>query len=111
MAKRRPLIAANWKMNGLTKDSLSRAKGLVTRVKKLDKANVEVLICPPFTMLHAINQILKGSMIKIGGQDCHYKNFGAYTGDIAPLGMGVPPSRDRVLNRKNSLKPGKHYSG
>ena len=85
MAKRRPLIAANWKMNGLTKDSLSRAKGLVTRVKKLDKANVEVLICPPFTMLHAINQILKGSMIKLGGQDCHYKNFGAYTGDIAPL--------------------------
>ena len=83
MGKRRPLIAGNWKMNGLKKDGLARVKGLANKVTSLNQTKIDVIICPPFTMLAAASQTLKGSKVKLGAQDCHFLDSGAHTGDIS----------------------------
>ncbi|MEI9916169.1 MAG: triose-phosphate isomerase [Methylovirgula sp.] len=79
--KPRPLVAGNWKMNGLTadlaeiaaiRDTLGGAEG-----------GPGIVICPPATLIAAAAQICAGSPIAIGGQDCHPERHGAYTGDIA----------------------------
>ena len=76
------LIAANWKMNKSVKDAVSYAKEL----KKLAKgSDAEILICPPFTLLSAVADELKGSSIKLGAQNMHFENSGAFTGEISSL--------------------------
>ena len=79
---RRPLIAGNWKMNGLKADGLALAQGVAA---KLQGGNVEadLLICPPATLVDAIGQALAGGKLAVGGQDCHGAVNGAHTGDIA----------------------------
>jgi triosephosphate isomerase len=76
----RPLIAGNWKMNGLTEDSADLARAI--RVG-LGDASAEVLLCPPATQLAAVAGIVAGSGIATGGQDCHAEPCGAHTGDIS----------------------------
>ncbi len=54
--------------------------------------NVKVIVCPPFTHLSAISEVLKESEVKLGAQDCHYEASGAYTGDVSAsmlAGCGV----------------------
>lgn len=77
------LIAANWKMN----KSIKEAASFVEDFKKLVKnaKNVDVVICPPFTLLFKLNQSLKNSGIKLGAQNMHFEEKGAYTGEISPL--------------------------
>jgi triosephosphate isomerase (TIM) len=76
------LIAANWKMNLGAHDAAVFAEEL----KKLAKGNdkCDILICPPFTALHYLAGIIKGSGIMLGAQNMHYENSGAYTGEISP---------------------------
>lgn len=81
MAELQPLIAGNWKMNGLRGDGLALAAALKARAGQ--KPDCEVLVCPPFTLLHDVAEALKGSGIAIGAQDCHEFGPGAHTGDIA----------------------------
>ncbi len=76
----RPLIAGNWKMNGLTEDSANLARAIRSGLGDLAP---EVLICPPATQLAAVAAILDGSGILAGGQDCHTKRHGAHTGEIS----------------------------
>jgi triosephosphate isomerase len=78
----RPLIAGNWKMNGLKASStefeamLSGAAGLA------DKA--DLLVCPPATLIAAFAERARGSKaLAVGGQDCHPKASGPHTGDIS----------------------------
>lgn len=80
---RKILIAGNWKMNGLIRDSMSLAKEVASNVKKL-KPNAEVLVCPPFTLLTTVKKALRGSKVKLGAQDCHIEEKGAHTGDVSP---------------------------
>src|SRR5579862_1897989 len=80
---RRPLIAGNWKMNGLKADALALAKGVADGVKQAGWSDREVLVCPPATLVMAVADALKGSGVLVGGQDCHAKASGAHTGDIA----------------------------
>jgi triosephosphate isomerase len=77
-----PMIAGNWKMN----TSVEEAIELVTKMRyQLDRIdNVDKVICPPFTSLAAIKELLKGSNVKIGAQDLHYEEKGAFTGEISP---------------------------
>jgi triosephosphate isomerase (TIM) len=77
----RPLVAGNWKMNGLTA-TLAEAGKLKTALAA-KPAGCDVLICPPATLLAQLNYALRGSAIAIGGQDCHAKASGAHTGDVA----------------------------
>ncbi len=84
-AKVRPLIAGNWKMNGLKSAGLKEARKLATRMRKSGRPGCDVLICPPVTLLAPMREVLKGSGIAIGGQDCHAADSGAHTGDISAL--------------------------
>jgi triosephosphate isomerase len=80
---RPPIIAGNWKMNGLLKDARDLATGL--RKELGDNAGgPEVLVCPPFLALDAVRQILEGSPIKLGAQDIHWEAKGAFTGELSP---------------------------
>ena len=80
---RRPLIAGNWKMNGLRKDGRARAAGLAKQMKKLKKPAFEMLVCPPFPLIDRVADQVKGSGIRVGGQDCHADVSGAHTGDVS----------------------------
>ena len=77
------LIAANWKMNKAIPEAVSAAKELKKLVN--DAKNAEVAIFPPFTALESVGKELKKSSIKLGAQNMHFEDSGAYTGDISPL--------------------------
>ncbi|MEO1275869.1 MAG: triose-phosphate isomerase [Pseudomonadota bacterium] len=77
---RRPLVAGNWKMNGLAA-SISELDTLKARVTA---AGVDVLLCPPATLIAGFAAAAAaGSAVRIGGQDCHAAASGAHTGDLA----------------------------
>jgi triosephosphate isomerase (TIM) len=78
---RRPLVAGNWKMNGLGA-STAQLDTIVAGAAKLP-ARVDILVCPPFTLVAAFAARARGSRVAIGGQDCHAKASGAHTGDIS----------------------------
>src|SRR5258708_37672077 len=80
---RRPLIAGNWKMNGLKPDAMALAKGVADGVKQAEWTDREVLVCPPATLVLAVADAVKGSGVLVGGQDCHAKPSGAHTGELS----------------------------
>ena len=80
---RRPLIAGNWKMNGLRADALALAKGIADGVKQAKWTGREVLICPPATLVAAVADAVRESGLLVGGQDCHAKPSGAHTGEVS----------------------------
>ena len=81
MTARRPLVAGNWKMNGLCAARAELDK-MIAGAAALP-ANVDVLVCPPAPLIHGFAARARGSRIAIGGQDCHAEPSGAFTGDIS----------------------------
>lgn len=81
---RKPLIAGNWKMNNTVSESTKLVKLLVEFMDKYEKDR-EVLVCAPFTSLYCINEIVKNSKVKLGAQNMHFEEKGAYTGEISPI--------------------------
>lgn len=78
------LIVGNWKMNGLVADGLKRASDIAAAAKA--GLSGQMVLCPPATLIGAVSAVLQGSGIATGGQDCHDKPSGAYTGNIsAPM--------------------------
>lgn len=77
----RPLIAGNWKMNGLSV-ALDEARAVAAALEQRPAA-ARVAIFPPATLLHRLAQAAEGSCVLVGGQDCHPKASGAHTGDIS----------------------------
>ncbi len=82
MSRPRPLIAGNWKMNGLAA-SLGEAAILAGRLEA-HPPSARVALCPPSTLLAALAARLAGRGIEVGGQDCRAEASGAFTGDLAP---------------------------
>ncbi len=82
-ASRRPLIAGNWKMNGLQADGLTLAAELAERMKSAADPEFDMAVCPPFTLIGAVAGAIAGSAIGVGGQDCHAADNGAHTGDTS----------------------------
>jgi triosephosphate isomerase len=80
---RTPMIAGNWKMN----TTLAEASALVKEMREgLERMiGVETVLCPPFLSLPLVNELLMGLSIKVGAQNMHFKERGAYTGEISPL--------------------------
>jgi triosephosphate isomerase (TIM) len=76
----RPLIAGNWKMNGL-KSSVGELQKIIAGAKALSK--VDLMVCPPATLIAQFAAVAAGSGVAIGGQDCHAQKSGAFTGDIS----------------------------
>ena len=77
-----PLVAGNWKMNGLSASAAELAKIIAGAAGLAGKA--DLMVCPPATLIAAFAQAARGSKLAIGGQDCHAAVSGAHTGDIAP---------------------------
>jgi triosephosphate isomerase len=78
----RPLIAGNWKMNGLM-SSLAEFEAMRTGASDL-AGTVDLLVCPPATLIAEFAERARGSKsFAVGAQDCHPKPFGAHTGDIS----------------------------
>ena len=81
MSSLRPLIAGNWKMNGL-EASLDEARAVAAAVDAHPPA-ARVALCPPATLVHRMADALGGTGVAVGGQDCRAETSGAFTGDIA----------------------------
>jgi len=77
----RPLVAGNWKMNGTTAN-LKEARLLASMLRDV-KLKCDVMLCPPSTLIYRARHVMKGSKIKVGGQDCHAAVSGAHTGDVS----------------------------
>jgi len=82
MANRKPVIAGNWKANLRLESARELCAGLRTKTDGL--AAVEQVVCPPFIYLAIASEALKGSFIKVGGQDVHWQDDVAATGEIGP---------------------------
>ncbi len=78
---RKPLIAGNWKMY----KTVDEAVEMVTKLKPLvsDVKDREIVVCPPFIVLSAVNQVVKGTNIGLGAQNLHWEKEGAFTGEIS----------------------------
>jgi triosephosphate isomerase len=81
MAKVRPLVAGNWKMNGLRASAAELGK-IVAGSDALS-AKVDLLVCPPATLVMMFVSAAHGSKVAIGAQNCHAEPSGAFTGDIS----------------------------
>ncbi len=85
------IVAGNWKMNL----SISEGQKLAEDIHKysqlhLPGTNVKVIVFPPFTHLSTVGWVLKESEVKLGAQDCHFEQNGAFTGDVsAPMIAGT----------------------
>ena len=77
----RPLIAGNWKMNGL-KASQGEFEAMLAGAPEV-AAKADLLVCPPATLITAFADKAQGSAVAVGAQDCHPKPSGAHTGDIS----------------------------
>ncbi len=78
------LIAGNWKMNGLLA-SKTEVESLIAGLKA-QPSKAGVVLCPPATLLAPFAALVRGTAVALGGQDCHFENSGAFTGDVsAPM--------------------------
>jgi triosephosphate isomerase len=78
----RPLVAGNWKMNGLRR-SIEVLREVEAGYTPGLKAKVDLLVCPPATLIHLLAKAAIGSRVALGGQDCHAQESGAFTGDVS----------------------------
>lgn len=79
---RKYVIAGNWKMN----NDLKESEKLIVELKNLlqnEKPNCDVIVCPPFTSLSEAAKLLKGTQIKLGAQNMHFEDSGAFTGEVS----------------------------
>ncbi len=78
----RPMVAGNWKMNG-SLASLDELALMSTGFTPALRQKLDLMICPPATLVLAASQRAVGTGIAIGGQDCHANDAGAHTGDLS----------------------------
>ena len=88
-----PLIAGNWKMNGLAA-ALAEARAVA---EGAPPAGVRVALCPPATLVERMSQTLAGTPVTLGGQDCHPEIAGAFTGDVSAEMLAEAGARMVIL--------------
>ena len=79
---RKPIIAGNWKMHNTIEESFEMLKELFPLIQE---KNTEVIICPNYICLSEVSKLLSGTSIKLGAQNMHYEDKGAYTGEVSPV--------------------------
>ncbi len=80
---RRPLIAGNWKMNTKLEEAENLVRAMLAELDRIDGA--EKVLCPPFISLAILKELTKTTSVKLGAQNMHFEDRGAYTGEISPL--------------------------
>ncbi len=81
---RRPMIAGNWKMYKDLTEAVELTNGIKRGVYRID--NVDIVVCPPFTNLGEVSEMVLNSEVALGAQNCHWEKEGAYTGEVS-VGM------------------------
>ena len=82
MARRKPIVAGNWKMNNTIAESLALVDAMLPSLQQLSR--VERVVCPPFSSLPAVSARLRDTDILVGAQNVYAEPRGAFTGEIAP---------------------------
>ena len=80
---RKKIVAGNWKMNKTVEESARLASEIVEASKGVDAGKCEIVICPTFLAVDRVAGIVKGSAVKLGAQDVHWENQGAFTGKVS----------------------------
>src|SRR3990172_8695105 len=80
---RTPFIAGNWKMYTTAEECVALCRAVRERVDRLQ--GLETAVCPPFPFLEQANEALAGSSVRLGAQNVHWEEQGAYTGEVSPL--------------------------
>lgn len=78
-----PLIAGNWKMNKTIVESVALVKEIKDFVREIK--GVDIVVCPPFTSLWVVKEIINVTNIHLGAQNIYWETKGAFTGEISPL--------------------------
>lgn len=81
---RRTFVCGNWKMHKSAAEAATFARELRERLGKLEAGSVDVGIAPTFTSLAGVVEAVRGSGIRVAGQNCHWEEQGAFTGEISP---------------------------
>jgi len=79
---RKSFVAGNWKMNKTTTEATALVRDLLPDLHYI--TSVEIVLCPPFTCLHSVAELLKDTGIGLGVQNLHWEASGAFTGEISP---------------------------
>ena len=80
---RKVIIAGNWKMNKTGAEGRALVGELLKEVAPFDPAEVDIVVCPPFTTLAAVRPVLAGTKVKLGAQNVHWADNGAFTGEVS----------------------------
>jgi triosephosphate isomerase len=81
-AMRKPIIAGNWKMNlGKVEEAIQFVRQIRPGLSEIE--GVDIVLCPPFTVLAPLSEILTASKIALGAQTMHWEKGGAHTGEIS----------------------------
>ncbi|MEO0089188.1 MAG: triose-phosphate isomerase [candidate division WOR-3 bacterium] len=83
MKKRKVFIGGNWKMNFNHLEGREFVEKLLQSIRNIEEK--EIVIFPPFTTLFSVAEIIKDTKIKLGAQNTHWEDKGAFTGEISPL--------------------------
>ncbi len=81
---RQKVIAGNWKMHKTNPEAVRLVKQLRKLMEKNPPKKTRVIVCPPFTALSVVNEVIKGSKIQLGAQNMFWEEEGAFTGEISP---------------------------
>jgi len=79
---RLPIIAGNWKMNTTVDEAVALVRDMLGGLQEID--GVEKVVCPPFVSLASVKPVLDRSSVKLGAQNLHFEEKGAYTGEVSP---------------------------
>ncbi|MDD5431995.1 MAG: triose-phosphate isomerase [Candidatus Omnitrophica bacterium] len=80
---RKIIIAGNWKMYKTINEAIELANGLKREIFKVDSLNVDVVLCPPYTALSEVNEVIIETDIALGAQDAYWQDEGAFTGEVS----------------------------
>ena len=80
---RKVIIAGNWKMNKTAAEGRALVEALKPLVADVCPSKADIVVCPPFTTIAAVVEAVRGSNIKVGAQNVHWAESGAFTGEIS----------------------------
>ena len=76
------VVAGNWKMNTSIPEAIDLSQKVLDGATAV--SGVELVICPPFVSLAGVRDVLEGSSVKVGAQNMHFEDSGAFTGEVSP---------------------------
>jgi triosephosphate isomerase len=82
---RKFIIAGNWKMYKTISEAIDLANGIKRELFELSSDDIDIVLCPPFTTLSEVAEVIADSNIALGAQDMYWQEVGAFTGEVSPL--------------------------